>query len=520
MPDLYADYLRQAPELAPFYARRVDDLAWSAALPHWNPAFRAVLLADQKRLGLEETLAIPADSVAIVTGQQPGLLTGPLYTIYKAITAIKLAQRVTAQGGRPAVPIFWAAADDHDFEEVRAVHLLGKEHAAIALRYSPEAEIDGFPMHGVPCEASLHTLVDQAAHEAPGAEFRESVRAFLHESLDDSRSFSDWFCRIMARLFRDTPLIFFTTELAASRSLAAPIFAREIQSPLESTRRLNEAGARLAALGYPAQVVKADNECNFFLLCEGRRRKVLYRDGMFLLPDENVALSAQAMLDLLDQSPERFSANVALRPVVQQHLFPTLAYIGGPGEVAYWGQFAGVFALFGLPMPTVYPRAQARLSTLKLNKLLAKYGLDAAALAGPRETMLQRALESSVRSPALDTFRRGRDPILVASNALRDSLHAEKRIDKNSLEVAEVAHAQIEATLDRLERALLRADTAQTETARKQLERLCTALQPEGKAQERVYSIFSFLFEHGWDLIPRLIEAVDTDNFGMSEIEL
>jgi len=518
MADLYPDYLRQAPELAAFYARRVDDLAWGDELPAWDSTMRAALITDQERLGLERE--IDPNSVAVVTGQQPGLLTGPLYTIYKAITALKLAQRVTAQGGRPAVPIFWVAADDHDFEEVRTAHLLGKEHAQILLRYNPAADVAAHPMHGVPCEASLHALVDHAAHEAPGAEFRESVRAFLHESLDASRSFSDWFSRIMARLFRNTPLLIFTTELPASRTVAAPIFAHEIRNPLESTRRLNAAGARLSALGYPPQVVKADDECSFFVIFDGRRRKVIFSDGQFLVPEEGTAHSEQELLDLLAQAPERFSANVALRPVVQQALFPTLAYIGGPGEVAYWGQFAEVFAHFGQPMPVVYPRAQARLSTLKLNKLLTKYGLDANVLGTTRDALLQRALESSVRSPALDSFRRGRDPILAASDALRDALYAEKRIDKNSLDVAEVAHAQIESTLDRLERALLRADASQTETARKQLERLCTALQPEGKPQERVYSVFSFLFEHGWDLIPRLIEAVDTDHFGTSEIEL
>lgn len=518
MADQYSDYLRKAPALAPFYARPVNDLAWGAALPAWNPTMLAALLADQARLGLDRS--IQPDSVAIVTGQQPGLLTGPLYTIYKAITAIRLAERVTALGGRPAQPVFWVAADDHDFEEVRSAHLLSKDHQSLVLRYNPVDDVTGRPMHRVLCDGSLHALVDQAAQEAPGSEFREPVRTFLHESLDASRSFSDWFCRILARLFRDTPLVIFTTELEASRTLAAPIFAEEIRQPLESTRRLNAAGARLAALGYPPQVVKADDECSFFLIFGERRRKVLYRAGEFFVPDEGHSVSAEALLERLAQHPEHFSANVALRPVVQQRLFPTLAYIGGPGEIAYWGQFADVFALFGEPMPMVYPRAQATLSTLKLNKLLSKYALDAAALAAPRDVVLQRALEASVQSPALDTFRRGRDPVLAASDALLDALHAEKRVDKNAREVAEVVHTQIASSLERLERALLRADSNQTETVRKQVERLSTALLPEGKPQERVYTVFSFLFEHGWDLVHRLTSALDCERFAMNEVEL
>jgi bacillithiol biosynthesis cysteine-adding enzyme BshC len=519
MPELYADYLAGASALRPFFAHGVRDLsAAGAGLPAWGAGMRDGLVAYQAQLGLARDIA--PGSLAVVTGQQPGLLTGPLYTIYKAITAIKLARRAAEATGRPAVPVFWAAADDHDFEEVRGAQLLTQEHTALALRYDPVADIAAYPMHEVPLETSLHALIDQAADAATGSEFAAEVRAFLHGSLEQSRSFSGWFCHIMARLFRDTPLLIFTTEMPAARVAAAPIFAREISTPLESTRLLNAAGARLAALGYGAQVVKADDECAFFLMYGPRRRKVLYRADRFVVPEESQSFSQGELLALLSAQPERFSANVALRPIVQQQLFPALAYVGGPGEIAYWAQFRDVFAHFGQPMPIVYPRAQATLTTIKLNKLLAKYGFTAAGLAQPREALLQHALESSVKSPALDTFRAGRSKVEGAADELRAALLAVKKLDRPSADAAGAATDQIRAALDRLEKQLLRADSTQTETARKQVDRLCNTLAPDRKPQERVFTVFSFLFEHGWGLIDCLTESIDTDSFTMNEIEL
>lgn len=517
--DLYRDYLAGDAALRPFFAHGVHELAGAAqGLPAWSAPMLEGLIEYQAELGLAR--GISADGLAVVTGQQPGLLTGPLYTIYKAITAIHLAQHVANETGRAVTPIFWAAADDHDFEEVRSACLLTRDHALLELKYTPEADIAGFPMHRVPVEASLHAIVDQAANEATGSEFTEEIRAFLHESLEASRSFSDWFCRILARLFRDTPLVIFSTELPAARISAAPIFAREIDTPLESTRLLNAAGERLAALGYPPQVVKAADECAFFVEFNRRRRKVLWRDGVFFVPEENLRYTQGEMQALLAEAPERFSANVALRPVVQQALFPTVAYIGGPGELAYWAQFKDVFAHFGQPMPLVYPRAQAALSSIKLNKLLAKYGFELPALAQPREALLQQALAASVKSPALETFRAGRSAVEGAAESLRAAVRGAKKIDKASAEAADTAAEQVRMAMDRLEKALLRADTTQTETTRKQVERIATALMPERKPQERVYTVFSFLFEHGWGLIDRLSEALNSETFTMNEIEL
>lgn len=520
MSRLAADYLAGRAELAPFFAHapHLDALDIQAGAS-MDAGLVAEINAAQARIGGSGRLE--PDDLTIVTGQQPGIFTGPLYTIYKAITAIRLAEEVAARTGRRCKPVFWVAADDHDFDEVRTAHVLTKQHALLPLTYAPEADVAGLPMGAVPLEPSIHALIDTAAAQTVGSEFRDDVAATLHDTCDAADSVADWFARLMARLFRDTPLVIFTPALPAARRVAAPVFARAITDPLAATARANEAGARLAALGYPPQVAKADDECAFFLVVDGRRRKVVWRDGAFVLPEIGDTLSADAMARRLAECPGEFSANVLLRGVAQQSLFPgTLAYVGGPGEIAYWAQLRGVFGHFDTPMPAVLPRASAVITSTKLRKIATKQGLTIADLDAPVEALIDRVLASGADLPFLRDTADHCARISAEAMALAQRIGAAKEADANARAVADRFAEQTCLGLDRLLRALRRADTARVDTARQQIERLATALMPLRKPQERVLCVFSFLFEHGWDLIPRLAREIDPHRHDGQEIEL
>jgi len=513
--NLFADYIAGAPELAPFYAQPIGSL-FTAPLSAraWDERLVREINDYQQTLGND--VAIAGNELAIVTGQQPALFTGPLYTIYKAITAIRLADRVQRETGRPCVPIFWNGSDDHDFEEARNAHFLTKNHDLMTLRYEPAANVVGLPMFRVPIEASLHELADRAAANTVGSEFRADITQFLHDSLSAAESLSDWSVRLLARLFRGTNLVIFSPHLTAARTVAAPVLTKEIAAPLNITRLLNEAGDRLEALGYPRQITKADNECGFFLEVDGFRRKVQFIDGRYRLPEVELDYSVDEMLRIASDAPARVSANVAMRCIVQQHLFPTAAYVGGPGEVAYWAQFKPIFEHFDLPMPVVYPRAQCVLTTSKLTKLMNKFEFSLDDLLSAPDALLDRALAATTKNPALEALKRGRTPVEAALNALASELARYGAVAP----MAEALARKTTAELDRLDTALLRGDSAQNDAVRKQLDRLCNALVPSRKPQERVYTVFSLVFEHGWDLVPRLMRALDVESFTMNEVEL
>lgn len=470
----------------------------------------------QTRLGGEAPSLSSSDAV-VVTGQQPALFLGPLYTVYKAITALRLAERIEASFGVRCAPVFWIAGDDHDFAEASSASFLSRAHEPFSLTYAPEASVQGQPLYLIALEDSLHGQIDAAAERAEDSEFKSEIAEFLHDSLSDSATFADWSGRILARLFRGTRLVLFAPHLEEARVLAADVLEREISEPLSSSRQLNEAGAALRELGYAPAIVKAPNECGFFAEMGKRRRKVLFEDGRYVFPEEGIACTESDLRSLLRSSPERFSPNVALRCLVQQRLFSPVAYVAGPGEIAYWAQFKALFDRHGYSMPVVYPRARAVLSTLKLNRLLGEYGLEAADLSVDAERLLQRVLQEVVRNPARDAVARHREAILRGFEQLRCEM---ERHSDQAAEIARNIERHGREGLDRLDRFLARGDENRRQTVARHLARLGSALMPFRKPQERVYSVCSFLFQYGWDLIPRLIAALDIDSFEMNEVEL
>ncbi len=518
MPDIFSDYITGKESLRAFYAQAPQDVFSIPLSPApWPEGVAEEVRRFQKHLGSPATLE--GTEPVIVTGQQPGLLTGPLYTIHKAISAILLARRLSENSGVKCLPVFWIGADDHDFEEVRTAHLLTRHHESLALRYEPDEPVQGMLLYNIPVSPSLHELIDEAARQASGSEFGGAVAAFLHESLDASDSLADWFGRIMARMFQGTPLVLFSPYLPAARRAARPVLEKEIREPLLSTRLANEAGARLRKLGYAPQVIKNETECGFFLEMGGWRRKVLYEQGRYHIPDEHISCTVDEMLTMLRAAPERFSPNVLLRCPVRRAVLPAVAYVAGPGETGYWGQTKALFEAAGYPMPVVYPRIRCVLSTAKVNKLRAKLGLGIEELYAPEEVLVERALRTQKKHPALTCIAQRREAVQNELQGLLSDLSALHLKDHTS-EMAESAAAQIHAALERLERAVLRSDETQNETLRKHVRRILHTLAPEHTPQERHYTVFSFLFAHGWELIPRLLDSLRIDSFDLQEVEL
>jgi len=287
-------------------------------------------------------------------------------------------------------------------------------------------------------------------------------------SLHESESMTTWTARLLARLFRDSELTLFVPSLPRAREIAAEVIRREIESPLESSARANEGGRALEAIGYTAQVVKGEEDCNFFYEHDGYRRKVTFESDRFNIADTPQTFSQAELLVELDEHPERFSPNVILRCVVQQHLFPTASYVAGPGEINYWAQLGSVFEQFQLPMPVVYPRASAVLTNIKTNKLLNKFELAPSGFAQDPESLIEQMLASQATDPLLTSLKEVR---AAAENAIT-SWQSNTTNKKNAAAIGEKLAERVAAEFDRAERALLRADEKKVETIRQQIEPL------------------------------------------------
>ena len=453
---------------------------------------------------------------AVITGQQTGLLGGPLYTVLKAITTIELAERLSRESGQPCTPVFWLAGDDHDFEEVSSVTLLTKTNEPLTLSWQPQADITNRAMHRVPLDDGLDALIEQVAQVTRGSEWRESVLDFLKESRGRYDNLCDWTGAILARLFQDTPLVFFAPHLEPARYHAIPVLAREIEEPLASTRLLIEAGEALAAQGYEIPLQKQPDQCQFFYSFDGVRYPVRFRDGHFHIANGESYTPSQ-LRRKLDDEVGNFSAGAALRPIVQQALFPTAAYVAGPGEIAYWAQLKPLFQFHALPMPAVVPRMQAVVMSQKDRQVLDDLGWPYAHLHEPLQDLVEEALRGQASNPAVRELRRQQSQV---TSALDEAVAAMEGADARSREMMRRVAEKTAHGLERIERSMLHADKASLEAMRTRVARLQNRLAPHRKPQERVYGAASWLFEHGWELVPRLAAQLDLDARGVQEIVL
>ncbi len=468
--------------------------------------YNELLGADERALDNVAALR-ERDAVAVVTGQQAGIFTGPLYTVYKALAAVQLSERYSSELGRKVVPIFWVAADDHDFEEIRSIRFVDWKARVTTLSYASQEAFEGLSAFDITADGDrLGELVRTLDEETADHEGKEDVVSLLHDSVTEEGSLADWFGRLMLRLFRETGLIVFFAHKPRARQLAAEVIAEEIQSPGATTGLVNETSRKLASLGYPSQIEKKPNETHFFLYVKGKRRKVLFERDKYYLPDEDTSISRAEMGQICESEPERLSPNVVLRPVVQGAILPTLDYVAGPGEIGYWAQLRGVFERFGVPMARVLPRPHVVLVTGRCAKLIERHKVDLERLVAGRAAPIvegdTRAGSSSgelVLTGMSEGIISQFDRYLAEISAVDGSLGASAaKLRRKIAYELEKLNRKAGAARDR------RAGQTQGETGE-----LSANLLPNNKPQERVFNIFPYLMESGWTLIPRLMQNVD-----------
>jgi bacillithiol biosynthesis cysteine-adding enzyme BshC len=450
-------------------------------------------LSDATRAHLD-ALRDP-EGVAVVTGQQVGLFGGPLYTIYKTLTTLQLAKRLREETGRPVAPVFWLAGEDHNFTEIAHASLL--RHNDPAGVHLPEPRFAGRnpgPVGRLAFEDGLAETLDALDDTLPGSDFKpplmEAVRAAYAPGTPLGLAFARF---LRALLPEEAGLVFIDPDDARLKAQVAPLFRQEIEAPRATEECVAEAGEHLQALGYHAQI--SARPANFFLLDEkGRLPLDLAADGRFSVRGTPRAPHAKELLERLDATPAAFSPNVALRPLVQDRLLPTAAYVAGPAEVAYHGQLGGVYERFGIEQPLLYPRASATLVEGKVQKVLDKFDLALPDFEEDLEPLFQRVARRDMDVDLDALFGDVQPPIHRALNDLKPQMEA---VDRTLGPSVEAARAEIADVLDELKSKAMRAEKRAQNQKRAQLAKAQANLFPEGAPQERVVNVLYFLDKYG-----------------------
>lgn len=458
------------------------------------------------------------ETVAVVTGQQVGLLTGPLYTIYKALTVIQLARRVEEDYGTPTVPLFWMGSNDHDLEEVDHVHLVVGEGRIETLTYRPSPFFLGQPMSRIPVEPSFREFIGDLEQHLPDRAFKADLFDLIRTSYAIGSTLSEGFGRMMARLLSTEGLILLDPSDPALKRLMAPIFETEVRHPLHSTALLNEAARRLGEMGYVPQVEKTEDSTGlFFFDNKGFRRKLLSRDGVYRVEGTDLRMTTEELLAVLGSSPERLDPNVALRPVVQDALLPTVAYVAGPGEIAYFAQLRAVYAFFGLQMPILFPRARFTLVERKVQRIMDKYGRTVEDCSVGPDELFGRLVRDRFPEDLEQLFHRSTADMEAIIDRLGGPLTA---FDPTLSGLVGSTKGRVVHQVNLLRKKALQAQRRASETLRGQVERVCAHLWPLQRPQERTFNIVPYLASYGPDLIPRLMNVLDLDRWTPQVVQL
>jgi bacillithiol biosynthesis cysteine-adding enzyme BshC len=515
---LAADYSYAFDRVAPFFAGNPSERpAWADAIqraqarPRPRTEVVALVSAQQERRGAPgqaiaaaQRLLDPA-SVAVVTGQQAGLFGGPLFTLLKALTALKLAAQVTQEHGVPAVAVFWVEAEDHDWAEIASCSVLDADLVRRTVTVPAPPGAGALPVASLDLPEAVGGVIDELGRALAPTEFTAGVLEQLRAAYQPGASPVDGFARWLEATLGPHGLAVYVGSDKGAKPLVRPVFVREIERAGESARLAAAAGDRLVALGYHAQVAPQPQAPSLFHL-DGARLPIL-RDGeTFTIGDASV--SRQDLIAEADQHPERFSPNVIMRPIVQDALFPTVAYVAGPNELAYLAQLRAVYEQFDLPMPLIVPRASATLVDAGTARFLARYDVAFESLARQDESVLNDLLERQLPASVERAYQEAERGIGERMQALINAVPA---IDPTLQGATRSALGRIEHDLQALHGKIIQAAKRRDETLRRQFQRTRAQAFPDGAPQERAIGWVNFLNRYGPALIERLDEELPLD---------
>jgi bacillithiol biosynthesis cysteine-adding enzyme BshC len=444
---------------------------------------------------------------AVVTGQQVGLFSGPLYTIYKALTAIKLSDALNRRGPGSFVPVFWLASDDHDLAEVDHITLLDKDNRVREIRCPAPQHERKAPVSDIPLPQEIGDCLEQIRDLTLDTEFKADILGSLSEAYAPGRSYVEAFGRWMTRLFRSRGLILIDAGHPHLKEMGRDVFYREIAEDSPSTRLALAASERLRQAGYEAQIPLHAGILNQFYL-ERERHAIQWKDGAFDIKGLPSLATKEDLLRLTKEKPLLFSPNVLLRPLYQDALLPTVAYVGGPSEIAYFAQLKGVYEAFGLPMPVIYPRKSLTIVERKVDHILKKYHLSVPDLWRNAAVAIGDITKEDIPDSVGRALLRVRDQLERDYASLKSEILA---FDSGLAESVELAKGKMNQQLNFLEKKARQAATKRNDIAVRQLHKAVDNLFPNRHFQERVFNIVPYLIKYGAAFMDKLDQAIDID---------
>jgi bacillithiol biosynthesis cysteine-adding enzyme BshC len=471
--------------------------------PALEPAFVPSAALDGALARLREPGAL-----AVTSGQQPGLFTGPLYTVHKALSTAALAQVLQRQWGRTVVPIFWIAGDDHDFAEASQTSWLAADGTLASASLSPRPpEAPLTPMYRQPLGDAVVAALEALGSGLPASEFRDETLAWLTRHYRSEVTVAAAFAGAMAELLAPAGIVCFDSSHPAAKRIAAPLVLRALERAAEIDDDLERQSEAVGDSARTSGVVLGDGAALVMLEGGQGRDRLVAADGAFVTRRGKERFDLAALRRIAETEPTRLSPNVLLRPVIESALLPTVAYLGGPAELRYLTLTPPIYRRLGVEPQRPLPRWSGVLVEPRVDRILEKFGIELEELFAPEGALESRLVRSQLPREASAALESIRSAVESGYEALERSA---AEIDPTLVRPVQGARHQALSGTQDVEKKLVQHLKRRQETELSQIARARTAVHPGGKPQERVLTAAPFLARYGPALITDLADAIET----------
>jgi bacillithiol biosynthesis cysteine-adding enzyme BshC len=454
---------------------------------------------------------------AIVTGQQVSLFGGPMYTIYKTITTIKLSNLLNEKySDYHFVPIFWMEADDHDYDEVASTNILDKNNMYSTISYDDglDEEINRGSVGNITFNSNINMTIADLEETLRDNDFKAEVLQLVSECYKEGSSFKDSFKKLMFSLFDEFGLILFDPQDSSAKNLLIPIFEKEITNFAKHTTTNVLQSAELEEV-YHAQVkVKP---INLFYADDSGRHLIEPTEEGFRFRGKRKKLNEEELLNLLYFDPSAFSPNVLLRPICQDYLLPTAAYVGGPSEISYFAQVIPNYSFFDVTSPILFPRSSATILEQRQLAIIDKFKLSLSDFTYEESALIEKVIKQISEFNFEELFSESEISIKNTLESLKEKLLT---VDVSLAQPIEKSIARIEQTLNTLKDKSKSAEERKHETVIAQLQKVRNVINPNNTLQERELNFIYFANKYGIDIIKWIMNELKTNKIEHQILEV
>jgi bacillithiol synthase len=514
-----SNYLEQSTEIEPFFHYRYNELTDDAKRVSElsNRSFPRVEVAEHiesfmKQFPSSEAVIKSIDklktnnSLVVIGGQQAGILTGPLYSIHKVISIIKLAEQKEEQLGVPVVPVFWIAGEDHDFQEVN--HVFVPVNRKVDKWTYPERVVNkkmvsDIQLNKESCLSWVNNLIENFGE----TEHTNTLLEFAKEQISISTTFVDFFANIIMELFKDYGLLIVDSGNKEFRLLQKEFLKSQILHHEEITNKLLEQQREIGIKGFPITIDASEENANLFYYDQKMSERILLEydrgNDRFVGKNGTLAFTREQLVVLAEENPANLSNNVVTRPLMQEWLFPTVAFIAGPGEISYWAELKLVFEHFDMKMPPIVPRLNITILDRSVETDVAELHLNLAEVLSigtdkGRHQFLEAIKDKEVES----LFSITKDQLVKQYRQIEAKT---AQLDRGLLPLFKKNEGYLLKEIDFLEKKLDEAVRLKHDNMIKKYARVDLALRPDGFPQERVWNVFYYLNQYGLNFINDLM---------------